>query len=136
MAYTEWTPALEVGFPRIDEDHRDLLAAMNRLHEAVTRGEDREELAKVLTFLRDYTVSHFETEEGLMIRSGYPGTPGHVAAHAELVLKVGDFLSDFRAGRVELTEALLDFLETWLVEHILGQDQELGDYLRARGIPA
>ena len=41
-----------------------------------------------------------------------------------------------RHAAPELTEALLDFLETWLVEHILGQDQELGDYLRARGIPA
>ena len=136
MDYMEWQPALEVGFARIDEDHRKLIAALNRLHAAMDQGQDRAELAKVLNFLRDYTVSHFQMEEALMIKYGYPGAPAHFTAHAELVLKVCDFIVDFRAGRIALTEALLDFLETWLVGHILSRDHELGIYLLARGAAA
>jgi hemerythrin-like metal-binding protein len=136
MDYMAWQPALEVGFAKIDEDHRELIAALNRLHAAMDQGQDKEELAKVLNFLRDYTVSHFQTEEALMIKYGYPGASAHFAAHSELVLKVCDFIVDYRAGRAALTEALLDFLETWLVGHILGQDHELGAYLRARGVVA
>ena len=136
MDYMAWQPALEVGFAKIDEDHRELIAALNRLHAAMDQGQDKEELAKVLNFLRDYTVDHFETEETLMIKYGYPGAPAHFAAHADLVLKVSDFISDFRAGRAALTEALLDFLETWLVGHIMGWDHELGVYLLARGAAA
>lgn len=136
MDYMEWQPALEVGFAKIDEDHRALIAAVNRLHAAMEQGQDKAELAKVLNFLRDYTVSHFEMEETLMIQYGYPGASAHFAAHAELVLKVCDFIADFRAGRVALTEALLDFLGTWWVGHIQSQDRELGIYLRARGAAA
>jgi hemerythrin-like metal-binding protein len=136
MAYMEWTPALEVGFAKIDEDHRELIEVLNQLHADLDQGKDRAELAKVLNFLRDYTVGHFQTEEALMIRYGYPGAAAHFAAHAELVLKVCDFIVEFRAGRVALTEALTEFLGTWLAEHILGRDRELGAYLRARGAAA
>lgn len=136
MDYMEWRPALEVGFAKIDEDHRELVAALNRLHLAMDLGKDKAELSKVLNFLRDYTVSHFKTEEALMIQYGYPGAAAHFTTHANLVLKVCDFIVDFRAGRVAPTEALVEFLETWLVEHILGQDREFGDYLRARGVIA
>jgi hemerythrin-like metal-binding protein len=136
MDYMKWTPALEVGFAKIDEDHRELIDALNGLHAAMDQGQDKVELAKVLKFLRDYTVSHFQMEEALMIKYGYPGAPAHFTAHAELVLKVCDFIVDFRAGRVALTEALLEFLETWLVGHIQAQDHELGIYLRARGVVA
>ena len=136
MDYMKWTPALEVGFAKIDEDHQELVAALNRLHLAMDLGKDKAELATVLNFLRDYTVGHFQTEEALMIKYNYPGAPAHFAAHAELVLNVCDFIVDFRAGRVALTEVLLEFLETWLEEHILGLDHELGAYLRARGVVA
>ena len=136
MDYMKWTPALEVGFAKIDEDHRELIDALNGLHAAMDQGQDKAELAKVLKFLRDYTVSHFQMEEALMIKYGYPGASAHFAAHAELVLKVCDFIVDFRADRVALTEALLEFLATWLVGHILDKDHELGIYLRARGVIA
>ena len=136
MNYMKWTPALEVGFAKMDEDHRELIEVLNRLHADLDQGKDQAELAKILNFLRDYTVGHFQTEEALMIKYNYPGASAHFAAHASLVLKVCDFIVDFRAGRVALTETLLEFLETWLREHILGLDQELGAYLRARGVVA
>jgi len=136
MNYMKWTPALEVGFAKMDEDHRELIEVLNRLHTDLDQGKDQAELAQILNFLRDYTVGHFQTEEALMIKYNYPGASAHFAAHASLVLKVCDFIVDFRAGRVALNEALLDFLETWLREHILGLDHELGAYLRARGVVA
>ena len=136
MNYMKWTPALEVGFAKMDEDHRELIEVLNRLHADLDEGKDQAELAKVLNFLRDYTVGHFQTEEALMIKYNYPAASAHFAAHAELVLNVCDFIVEFRAGRVALNEALLDFLETWLEEHILGLDHELGAYLRARGVVA
>ena len=134
MAYMEWTRALEVGHPRIDEEHQSLVAALNALQAALEQGRDRQEVERVLVFLRGYTVRHFETEETMMIRHGYPDAPAHFAAHAELVVQVSDLIAEFRLGRNVLTQAVLEFLEHWLVDHIQGRDQELGKFLRGRGV--
>jgi hemerythrin len=136
MAYMEWSQALEIGFRQIDEEHRSWLAALNGLHAALDQGKDRQEVERVLVFLRDYTVRHFETEEAMMIKHRYPGASAHFAAHSELVLKVSDLIADFRLGREVLTDAVLAFLETWLVDHIQAKDRELGSYMRARGVVA
>jgi hemerythrin-like metal-binding protein len=134
MAYMEWTQDLAVGQPQIDEEHRSLVAAVNDLHAALDQGRDRQEIERILVFLRGYVVRHFEQEETLMIRHRFPGAPGHFAAHAELVLRVSDLLAALRSGREVLTEAVLAFLGTWLREHFQGQDQVFGDYLRAKGV--
>jgi hemerythrin-like metal-binding protein len=133
MTYMEWHSALEVGHERIDADHRALVGALNQLHAAMDQGKDQAEIVKVLNFLRDYTVTHFQAEETLMIQHNYPGAPAHFAVHAELVLKVSDFIGDYRSGKTMLTADLLAFLESWLLEHILGLDKELSGFLRNRG---
>ncbi len=136
MAYMEWLPAYEVGFQEIDAQHRSLVEALNRLYAAMGEGKDKAEIEKVLIFLRDYTVSHFEMEEALMIQYAYPRASAHFAAHADLVVQLSDLLADFRSGEAVLTDVVMAFLETWLVEHILGKDQRLGLYLRNRGAGA
>jgi len=134
MVDMQWGPALELGHARIDADHRSLLETLNRLRAAVRQGQGREEIQAVLLFLRDYAVSHFATEEGLMLQHGYPGAPAHLTAHADLVMQMSDLVADYRSGEARLTETLLAFLESWLVEHIQGMDRELGGYLRGRGL--
>ena len=134
MAYLEWTPALEVGYGQVDHDHRTLVDALNQLHAAMDQGKDREEIEKVLVFLRDYTVTHFTTEEDLMIRHRYPGSAGHFAAHVNLVMQLSDFMAEFRSGQAMATEAVMAFLEGWLVEHILNKDKALGGFLQSRGV--
>lgn len=136
MTYMEWTPSLEIGHARIDGEHRSLVETLNRLHAALDQGKGPGEIEPVLAFLRDYTVTHFAAEEALMIQHRFPGAPAHFTAHVELVMKLSDLLAEFRAGKAELTEAVLAFLESWLVEHILGMDKELGAYLRSRGVAA
>jgi hemerythrin len=111
MAYMEWVPAFEVGQPQIDEDHRTLVERLNQLHRALDQGQDPAEIARVLNFLRDYTVTHFSAEEALMIQHKYPQAAAHFAAHAELPLQVSDFNAAYRRGRVAGMAELLAFLE-------------------------
>jgi hemerythrin-like metal-binding protein len=136
MAYMEWQPALEIGHPQIDAEHRSLVETLNRLHRAVDQGRDHEEIEQVLVFLRDYTVTHFAAEEALMIRHQYPGASAHFTAHVNLVMQVSDLLAAFRAGQAVLTESVLVFLEGWLLDHIQGLDKEFAGFLNLRSRPA
>ena len=132
MAYLDWRPELEVGHAQIDQDHRTLVEALNRLHAALAQGQDRAAIVGVLNFLRDYAVTHFKTEEALIIRHNDPNAAAHFAAHSDLVMQVSDFIADFRSGKVVLAEDMLHFLETWLMDHIQGKDKVLGAFLQNR----
>jgi hemerythrin len=133
VAYMEWRPDYEVGFAPIDEEHRSLVEALNQLYEAREPGKEREKIGEILTSLRDYTVTHFKTEESLMIQFNFPGAAAHFAAHAELVIQVSDLVVEFRSSRAMVTDEVMAFLETWLVEHIQTKDKELGRFLASRG---
>jgi len=136
MAYMLWRPTLEVGHPQIDSEHQSLVEVLNRLHAAMKQGKGKEEVEKVLVFLKDYTVGHFKAEEALMMTHNYPGAPTHMAIHADLVKQVSDLIADYRSGKAVLTSAVLDFLEDWLVKHIMGEDKALGEFLRSKGVVA
>ncbi|HEY3399616.1 MAG TPA: bacteriohemerythrin [Geothrix sp.] len=132
MAYMEWRAALEIGHAKIDSEHRSLVDALNRLHAAMKQGKGRDEIERILLFLKDYTVEHFQGEERLMMAHGYPGTAMHCAIHADLVKQVGDLITGYRSGKTVLTSAVLDFLEAWLVKHIQGEDTALGAFLKEK----
>ena len=132
MAYMEWRSTLAVGHEQIDREHRSLVDALNQLHAAMKMGKGKAELERVLTFLKDYTVSHFKAEEAMMQKHGYPGTGVHLAAHADLVKQVSAFVTDYQSGKVLLTGAVFNFLESWLVRHIMSEDKALGDFLNGR----
>jgi hemerythrin-like metal-binding protein len=136
MTYLEWHPSLEVGFWRIDVEHRALVEMLNRLHTAMDEEKAQEEIVRILAFLRDYTVTHFKMEEDLMILHGYPDSADHFAAHVELVLHVSDLLADIRSGKKMTVGEVSTFLEAWLVDHILSKDKELGAFLTRKGVRA
>jgi hemerythrin-like metal-binding protein len=133
MAYMQWRSTLEVGHAQIDSEHRSLVDVLNRLHAAMKQGKGKDEIEKVLVFLKDYTVGHFKAEEALMMSHRYPGAQMHMAIHADLVKQVSELITDYRAGKTVLTGAVLDFLEAWLVKHIMSEDKLLGEFLRAKG---
>ena len=68
----EWTNDLKTGDYVIDSEHKRLLKAANDLVESCSKGRGREEMVRALEFLSFYTKSHFEHEEELMRKHGFP----------------------------------------------------------------
>ncbi|MBI1752368.1 MAG: hemerythrin family protein [Acidobacteria bacterium] len=136
MAYMHWRIELEVGHGQIDNEHRSLVDVLNRLHAAMKQGKGKDEIERVLVFLKDYTVGHFKAEEALMMTHGYPGAQAHMAIHADLVKQVKDLIEGFQSGKTLLTASMLAFLEEWLVKHIMGEDKAFGAFLKSKGVAA
>jgi hypothetical protein len=62
MVQLEWDDYMSVGVPEIDEQHRNLIAAINRLYEVVMKGDLREMHSarqKALDDLDEYVRHHF-----------------------------------------------------------------------------
>ena len=99
MPFAEWTDEFSVGIEEIDGEHKQLLALLNELNDAVEAGERREALGKVLDGLIHYVVFHFTHEEALFLRTNYPGYERHRRQHQALTITVKEIRRTFgRAG--------------------------------------
>ncbi len=104
MPLIEWTPDFTVGVESLDTDHKVLISLINQLDDAITAGNPRATVQRVLDALYDYTVYHFSREEALMRACGYPDYDAHVRIHATLRTQVADIRE--RYGRNPEIDAL------------------------------
>lgn len=65
----------------------------------------------------------------LMMQHNYPDTRTHMSLHAKLITQVAELSAAHDAGKAMLTMEVMDFLENWLKDHILGEDKKLAAWL-------
>lgn len=134
MALIPWTEDLSVHIAEMDKEHKQLVAMINELHEAMTSGKGKDVLGGVLTRLVDYTRFHFAAEEKLMISHQYPGYLNQKSEHDNLTKKVMDIKARIDAGNMVVTVEVMAFLKDWLTKHIIGMDKKYSSFLNAKGI--
>jgi hemerythrin-like metal-binding protein len=123
----EWEPALSVGVPEIDVQHRQILHRLRRLHAALAEGRERD-VKSAVRFLERYVAEHFATEEAWMEEFGYPGEARHLAEHAEFL----DKLAAARVAGSAHSHEHVFFVRRWLEVHVVEHDVKLARFLGAR----
>jgi hemerythrin len=130
----EWKDDYSVHIGIIDGQHQNLFRMARELHAAMEAGDSKPVLAKLLDRLVQYTQTHFAQEERLMQSAAYPQFAAHHAEHDALIKRVQEFQADFQSGQVVLSIQLLQFLKTWLEQHIMHSDQKYVPYLNAKAV--
>lgn len=135
MPLLVWRDQLSVGSPEIDQDHQRLISFVNALHDAVTEAQSEKVVSRILLELIEYTRDHFAREEKVMKACAYPDLERHHAIHAALTRKVLGFAQTYlRTPTDQVKRELIDFLASWLVEHIIKEDRRLGEYMRGKDV--
>ena len=73
-----------------------------------------------------YTKTHFKNEERIMQQHNYIHLVEHQAEHNKFVAQVEDLYEKYKSGSLAITISLINFLKTWLVDHIQGSDKKFG----------
>ncbi|MDR2924576.1 MAG: bacteriohemerythrin [Azoarcus sp.] len=134
MPFMAWSDEFVLGIASIDEQHRWLVDTTNRLHDEFASDSLRhEELRETLEKLVDYTVNHFIVEEDLFNRYGYPEEEAHRRRHDEFSRHVLELLLKFEKGE-RVSGDVLEFLQTWLLKHILKEDKAYVPFLKGKGV--
>ncbi len=134
MQLIQWDDSMSVNVQEIDQQHQQLIALMNTLHDAMLQRKAKTALGEVLAGLVAYTGSHFATEEQYFDEFGYPEADAHKSIHREFVKQVTDFQDGFATGRLMLSMDVMDFLEEWLLNHIKGDDHRYGPFFNEHGL--
>lgn len=129
MAYIEWTRELESGIPIIDTQHKRIIDFINELDDACRTG-NKDETRHVMEGLLNYTVTHFEFEEALQEKAGYPYLKAHRRIHEIFMKKVAEIRGLASQGE-DVAPLLLKLLQGWLASHIKGEDRDYVESVKA-----
>jgi methyl-accepting chemotaxis protein len=131
--YFLWSDALATGHTVIDEQHKQLFTAVNRLLEACNQGEGKTEFKKSLKFLNDYTKFHFDNEEAIQREYEYPDYLNHHKYHEQFKADVRDL--SMRILKQGVQDAFIaevrEKVGVWLITHIQVQDMKLAIHIKA-----
>lgn len=132
-----FTGKYQTGISLIDDEHKKLFEIINdtyRVIHAELLHDKYDEIVRLLSELRDYTQLHFHDEEAYMERISYPGLNAQKAAHAAFVDKLVKIdLSDLESidnNQQEYLSELIQFLLSWLSDHILMSDKKIGAFVQ------
>ena len=134
MAYIEWTDDFSVNVKEIDEQHKQLIAMINTLHEAFLANKAKEVHNKIVQGMVDYARIHFQTEEKYMMIYEYPGYKEHHEEHERFAEKALQLQNQLRSSGFVLSQTILDFLKSWIHDHILGTDKKYTQFFNRHGI--
>lgn len=128
------TKDMELGVPKIDEQHQELIDRLNTVISMGAKSVSKEETEKTLDLLCDYILMHFSDEESLQKQSGYPKYHWHRSQHQIYVNEIGKLKQEFYANgtSAKFTLDLNNSIVNWIVRHIKAADVEFGKFYRER----
>lgn len=133
MAYN-WDKSLETGNAMIDQQHKELIAAMNNLLDACSKGKGRTEIQGTLDFLSGYITKHFSDEEDLQRKYAYPGYAEHKQAHEDFKKVVAEMAAEYAqsGASIVLVAKINTSVSSWLIGHINREDVKIAKHIKEK----
>lgn len=136
-----FTDKYMTGIEMVDDEHRrlfEIIAETKDVIDSEFLADKYDHIMNLLNQLREYTEFHFKDEEVLMEKIGYPRLEVQKRAHAAFVERLVEIdfkdLDNMDDNQQEYLLELIQFLISWLSNHILGEDKKIGDFIVKQGI--
>lgn len=136
-----FTDAYKTGINLVDEEHRRLFEIIGQTHDLIQDEllfDKYDKIMNLLAELRDYTEFHFHDEEMLMERIQYPDLAIQKRAHAVFIEKLVEVdlsdLDEMDNDQQSYLNDLIQFLLSWLCNHIMILDKKIAIYMRENHI--
>ena len=136
-----FTDKYRTGIELVDDEHKRLFEIIKDTNDVIHTEllhDKYDEIMRLLAELREYTEVHFSDEEAMMERINYPDIDAQKRAHSAFVGRLVEIdLSELDAmddNQEEYLQDLIQFLLSWLSNHILGMDKKIGAYITEHGV--
>jgi hemerythrin len=131
MVFIKWKKEWNFGFKEIDEQHKQLVEYVNKVHEI---SGNEKELDDLLNALVGFVRVHFETEEKYMKKFNCEGQEEHIKIHGEIIQKILEFKSRFEKREKNVLKELSEFLKKWFDEHCNDYDRKYVECFKLNGL--
>ncbi|MFM2090100.1 MAG: hypothetical protein RLZZ127_589 [Planctomycetota bacterium] len=117
----------------VDEQHRQLLSDLKSLAEAAGGGTAKASVGYWIDKFRDHCFGHFQDEEAVMAKAGYPDLAKHREAHKALTAAFSDLLETQMRGEIVVLPSVLSVANR-LLAHFHMEDATMAAWCREHGI--
>lgn len=125
----DWSDALKVGHPVIDEDHEHFVKGIS----AAVAASDAE-FPTHFAGLVAHTHAHFAREEALMEATGFFAIGMHKAEHQRVLALVGQVAAQLDSGDLAAARRFVaNDLPAWFLDHRNTMDLVTAMFARQRG---
>ena len=144
--YFEWDEEYSVRNKFIDNQHKNILIAINTLIDAINNEQPEKLCSKLHRALIAYAERHFSHEEALLEKHNFSNLEKHKKSHQYFVQKVNEIYQAHKKQQeestvyyhkqdkdLEIAPKMLEFLKLWFLKHILKIDKEYTYFLYVRG---
>lgn len=120
----EWLESFKTGDEPVDATQKKLFELTNEF----LASDDLTVLRPVIVALCKQAKAHFELEEALMRRIGYPDLEAHMAQHQRLLDRLISRSMDVGKGYMN-KPAIAALMQDWALQHVPEEDARLTKFL-------
>lgn len=129
MTLLIWKPAYNLGIPAVDQEHRDLIAMINRAYQAMEDAAGAAQIEACLEDIHAGIAAHFALEERYMREAGYAEYQAHKDDHEELLDQIRAMMDVFADSPQRGRDVLRKRLSDWFTVHFATFDARLHEQL-------
>lgn len=119
-----------VAIPSMNDTHLEEVILVNSISRALKHREP-EEVGRLLDELIAHTATHFDEEEMMMLRTGFPPYPMHKEEHDRALRKMRHLAAAWK--KAPDYAAMSDYIEhalpEWMVQHIETMDTVTANFV-------
>lgn len=119
----EWEDKYLLGIKEIDEQHSGFFSLVKDNLNRIEKPEP-EQLGSIINNMEEYLKNHFNTEEELLEKSGYPDFENHKKQHSFFIQKIEIMKLELDYDNLFVYEKLIDFMKKWFLSHIIQTDKK------------
>lgn len=128
MSRLEWSEALSLSMPVMDQTHVEFVDLLSQVQEA----QDTELLTRWQALI-DHTEAHFAQEDRWMLATGFAPGSCHLTQHAVVLKVLKEGLEAGRQGQLEPIRQMAHELTIWFPHHAQTMDSGLALHLKSVG---
>ena len=129
-----WTDECAVGVESLDADHIIIFSLIKHIDESIRSDANRKTIRSILKILIYHAISHFQHEEKLMEKHGYPEIMAHKTEHHRIVTEMQLLLTDYEENpAAKVNSKIVEVLAAWANEHVEQWDMRYRPYLTDQG---
>ena len=125
MAQLEWSGALELDFPLMDDTHHEFVDLLAKVQDAPD-----DTLIEHWTNLIDHTDDHFGREDAWMLSTQFASGNCHTTQHKVVLQIMREGLQHGQSGDLKMIRMLADELTRWFPQHAQAMDASLALHMR------
>jgi hemerythrin-like metal-binding protein len=136
MRMIKWNKGHLTGIKEMDDQHKELITAVNELVQYCTRGgaDTGAYISKIIQVTSGFVREHFADEERLMEEHAYPDLEEHRRQHAGFIRVTSALVREFEGGKRALPSDLACFLGAWIIGHIKNTDRKYAAYIVSKSM--